>query len=156
MRISSRYPCLRPLTRFQFLEPEQSLTDRSCYCLVTKSCLTLCDPMNCSLPGSSVHGISQARTLEWNAISLSRGSFQHKDWNFISCLGRLILYHWATRKAKLCLQMAPTDDRSTGWGENNLVPRTSLSSFPVSYFFFTVLITIWYIIYLSVYSLLSL
>ena len=38
-------------------------------CLVTQSYLTLCDPMDCSLPGSSVHGISQARTLEWVAIS---------------------------------------------------------------------------------------
>ena len=39
-----------------------------------QSCLTLCDPMDCSLPGSSVHGILQARILEWVAISLSRGS----------------------------------------------------------------------------------
>ena len=37
--------------------------------LVTQLCLTLCDPMDCSLPGSSVHGISQARVLEWVAIS---------------------------------------------------------------------------------------
>ena len=41
---------------------------------VTQSCLTLCDPMDCSLPGSSVHGIFQARILEWVAISFSRGS----------------------------------------------------------------------------------
>ena len=41
-------------------------------CLVTKSCLTLCDPMDYSLPGSSVHGNLQARILEWVAISLSR------------------------------------------------------------------------------------
>jgi len=40
-----------------------------------KSCLTLCDPMDCSLPGFSVHGISQARILEWVAIPFSRGSF---------------------------------------------------------------------------------
>jgi len=38
---------------------------------VTKSCLTLSDPMDCSLPGSSVHGISQARVLEWGAIAFS-------------------------------------------------------------------------------------
>ena len=45
------------------------------YCcrLVVKLCLTLCDPMDCSLPSSSVHGISQARILEWFAISFSRG-----------------------------------------------------------------------------------
>ena len=42
--------------------------------LVAKSCLTLCNPVDCSPPGSSVHGISQARILEWVAISSSRGS----------------------------------------------------------------------------------
>jgi len=41
--------------------------------LVTQSCPTLCDPMDCSPPGSSVHGILQARTLEWVAILFSRG-----------------------------------------------------------------------------------
>ena len=45
-----------------------------CCCLVTQSCLTLCNCMECSPPGSSVHGISQARILEWIAISFSRGS----------------------------------------------------------------------------------
>ena len=44
-----------------------------CVCvLVAQSCLTLCDPMDCIPPGSSVHGILQARTLEWVAISFSR------------------------------------------------------------------------------------
>ena len=43
---------------------------------VTQSCPVLCDPMACSLPGSSVHGIFQARELEWVAFSFSRGSFQ--------------------------------------------------------------------------------
>ena len=46
----------------------------SCFCLVAKLCPTLCDPTDCSPPGSSVHGILQARTLEWVAISFSRGS----------------------------------------------------------------------------------
>ena len=40
---------------------------------VTQSCPTLCDPVDCSLPGSSLHGILQARILEWVAISFSRG-----------------------------------------------------------------------------------
>ena len=44
-----------------------------CACLVTQSCPTLCDPMDCSPPGSSVHGILQARKLEWVAISFSNG-----------------------------------------------------------------------------------
>ena len=43
-------------------------------CVHPQSCLGLCDPMDCSLPGSSVHGIFQARILEWVAISSSKGS----------------------------------------------------------------------------------
>ena len=46
---------------------------------VAQSCPTLCDPLDCSLPGSSVHGIFQARILGWVAISFSRGSSQHRD-----------------------------------------------------------------------------
>ena len=46
---------------------------------VTQSCLTLCDPVDCSLPGFSAHGISQARVLEWVVISFSRGSSQPRD-----------------------------------------------------------------------------
>ena len=49
-----------------------------------QSYLTLCDPMNCSPPGSSVHEISQARTLEWIAISFSRGSSQPRDTTHVS------------------------------------------------------------------------
>ena len=47
--------------------------------------------MDCSSPGCSVHGISQARKLEWVAISLSRGSSQLRDWTHLSCIGRQIL-----------------------------------------------------------------
>ena len=50
-----------------------------------QSCLTLCNPVDWSPPGSSVHGILQAWILEWVAISFSRGSFQSKDWTHISC-----------------------------------------------------------------------
>ena len=46
---------------------------------VTQSCLTLCDPMDCSPPGSSVYGIFQGRMLEWVALSSSRGSSQPRD-----------------------------------------------------------------------------
>ena len=52
---------------------------------VAQSCLTLCDPMDCSLPGSTIHGIFQARVLEWAAISFSRGSSQHRDQIHVSC-----------------------------------------------------------------------
>ena len=56
--------------------------------------LTLCNLMDCSPPGSSVHGISQARILEWVAISFSRGSSRPRDWAHVSsspCIGRRIL-----------------------------------------------------------------
>ena len=56
-----------------------------CYCcLIAKSCLTHCSHMNCK--GSSVHGISQARILEWVVVSFFRGYSWPKDWNHISCL----------------------------------------------------------------------
>ena len=54
--------------------------------LVAQSCPTLCDPMDCSLPGSSVHGILQARILEWVAIPFSRGSSWPRDWTQVSCI----------------------------------------------------------------------
>ena len=69
--------------------------------LVTQSCLTLCDPMDYNLPGSSVHGISQGRILEWVAISFSRGSSQPGDRTH-SYIGRGILYHRAIREAHMC------------------------------------------------------
>ena len=53
---------------------------------VTQSCPTLCDPVDCSLPGFSIHGILQARILEWVTISFSRGSFWPRDWTCISCI----------------------------------------------------------------------
>ena len=59
--------------------------------LVAKSCLTLCSPMNHTLPGSSVHGILQARIPEWVAISFPRGSSQLRDQTQVSCIaGRLL------------------------------------------------------------------
>ena len=65
-------------------------------CLLTKSCPILCNPMNYSLPGYSVHRILQARILERVAISFSRGPSQPRDQTHVSCIGRWILYHWAT------------------------------------------------------------
>ena len=69
-----------------------------------QSCLTLCNPTNCSPPGSSVHGILQARIPEWIAISSSRGSSQPRDWTRISCISRQILYCWAIREAAFLLR----------------------------------------------------
>ena len=65
-------------------------------CLVCSVMSTLCDPMDCNLPGSSVRGISQARILEWVAISFSRRIFLTQGSNSVSrvsCPGRQILYH---------------------------------------------------------------
>ena len=64
------------------------------------SWLTVCEPRDCSPPSSSVHGISEARILEWVAISFSRGFSLPRDWNCIPWIGRLILYHWATSEAQ--------------------------------------------------------
>ena len=54
--------------------------------LIAQLCPSLCDPMDCNPPGSSVHGILQARTLEWVAIPFSRGSFCPRDWTQVSCI----------------------------------------------------------------------
>ena len=57
---------------------------------------TLCSPMDCSPPGSSVHGISQVRILEQVAMSFSRASSLHRDGtcvSYVSCIGRCVLYH---------------------------------------------------------------
>ena len=73
-------------------------------CKCAQSCMTLCNPMDCSLPGSSVLGISQARMLEWVAISYTRVSSQPWDWSCISCvscIGRWILYHCTTWEAPI-------------------------------------------------------
>ena len=63
----------------------------------------LCDPMDCSAPGSSVHGIFQGRILEWVAVSFSRASSPPRDWTWVSCIEGRFFNNWATREvAKLC------------------------------------------------------
>ena len=69
---------------------------------VTQSCPTLSNPMDCSLPGSSVHGIIQARVLEWVATSYSRGSSPPRDWTQVSLVSHIAVRRftvWATREA---------------------------------------------------------
>ena len=68
--------------------------------LVTQSYLTLCDPKGCSPPGSFVHGISQARILEWVAIPFSRGSSWPRDQTQVSRIAGRFFTVWATREAK--------------------------------------------------------
>ena len=73
-------------------------TSKDVLCLVTQLCPTLLDPIVCSLPGSSVQGIAQARILEWVAISSSRGSSQPKDRTQVSCTAGGPFTIWATRE----------------------------------------------------------
>ena len=67
--------------------------------LVTHSCPALCDPMDSSPAGSSVHGILQARIPEWVAIAFSRGTSQPRDRTWVSCISGRFFTIWATRKA---------------------------------------------------------
>ena len=68
---------------------------------VTQLCPTLCDPMDWSLPGSSVHRILQARILEWIDIPFSRGSPRPKDWTWVSYIAGRFFTVWATREAQI-------------------------------------------------------
>ena len=63
-------------------------------CWIAYSCPPLCDPLDCSPPASSVHGISQARMLEWVAIPSSRRSAWPRDWTQVSCIIGRIFTHW--------------------------------------------------------------
>ena len=83
--------------------------------LVTQLCLTLCDPMDCGPPGSSGHGIFQARILEWVAIPFSKGPSQPRDWTQVSHIAGGIFTSWATGEAQL------------GWVA---YPFSSVSSWP--------------------------
>ena len=87
----------------------------TCACMLSCfSLVWLCDPVDCSPPGSSVRGILQARILEWIAMPSSMGSSWPRDWtrtSYISTIGRQVLYHWgATWGAHSQL-----DDQLTEW-----------------------------------------
>ena len=71
--------------------------------LVAQLCVTLWDPMDCNLPGSSVHGILQARILEWVAMPSSRGSSWPRDWTQVCCIAGGVFTVWATREAQFSL-----------------------------------------------------
>ena len=72
--------CVREWAGLTFTSNPQTLNESE----VAQSCPTLCDPVDCSPPGSSIHGILQARILEWVAISFSRESSQHRDLTQVS------------------------------------------------------------------------
>ena len=87
---------------------------------VSQSCPTLCDPMDCSLPGSSIHGIFQARILEWVTISFSRRSSQLRDWTWVChIVGRCFTF-WATREAE---QTAIWPSKSHCWAYTSRKPE---------------------------------
>ena len=69
-----------------------------CCAKLFQLCPTFCDPMDCSLPGSSVHGILQARILEWVAMPSSRGSSQSRDQTWVSRITARFFTVWATRE----------------------------------------------------------
>ena len=73
--------------------------------LATQLCPTLCDPMDCNPPGSSVHGISQARILEWVAIFFSRGSSWPRDWIQVSRITGWFFTVWATKETPVYIQI---------------------------------------------------
>ena len=87
-------PCVCMLTNFCLIFFCSSV---SCKCAKSlQSCPILCDPVDCSPPGFSVHGIFQARILEWVATPSSKGSSRPRDRtrvSYISCIGRWFLYH---------------------------------------------------------------
>ena len=87
--------------------PEFLMMSSACavLCLVPQSHLTLCDPVDCSPPGSSVHGILQARILEWVAMPSSRESRQPRNRTQISCIAGGFFTIWST-----CIKL-----HNTGW-----------------------------------------
>ena len=91
-----------PFITFIYVLVAETVSDSllAVLCLVIQSCLTLCDPMDCSLPGSSVHGILQARILEWIAMPSFRGSSWPRDQTQVSCIADGFFTIWATREAQ--------------------------------------------------------
>jgi len=93
---------LRYLVAASFLVPSDHghKGDTTSVCVkVAESCLTLCNPMDSSPPGSSVLGISQARILECVANPFSRGFSRPRDWTWVSCIAGRVFTIWATREA---------------------------------------------------------
>ena len=105
-----------------------SFTLVSVLCLVAQSCLTLCDPMHCSLPGYSVHGIFQARTLEWAAISSSRVSSLLRDQTRIFCIASRFFTTVPPRKPPLKAQPVLNPDFTLILSNSIIVTRVKEES----------------------------
>ena len=85
-------------SKFRWESNQLKITKVKVKVSVAQLCLTLCDPMDCSLKGSSVHGILQGEILEWVAIPFSRGSSWPRYWTQVSCLAGRFFTVWATRE----------------------------------------------------------
>ena len=109
--------------------------------LVPQSCLTLCNPMDCRLPGSSVHGIFQARILEWVAIPFSKGSSQPRDWTRVYCTSGRFFTIWATREGRenMCLNTLENTYLNTLQEKKKLLSIGSRKIIIVIHFFLGVL-----------------
>ena len=112
---------------------------------VTQSCPTLYNPMDCSLPGSSLHGILQARVQEWVAISFSRGSSRPRDQTLVSCIPGRHFNLWATREVHVistfaCMSVqscptlcAPVDCSLPGSSVHGTIPERILEWNAISF-----------------------
>ena len=97
---------------------------------VAQSRPTLCDPMDCNSPSSSIHGIIQARILEWVTMPISRGSSQPKDWIQVSLIAGGFFTTWGTKE--VCNQAACAQILSLT--SDSCVTPDSLTSLDFSFF----------------------
>ena len=89
-------------------------------CLVIQSCLTLCDPMDCSPLGTSVYGVTSGKNTEWVAMPFSRGSSQPRDWTQVSCTAGRFFAIRATREAPKHSQLLFDKGKIALWNKDNL------------------------------------
>ena len=101
-------------------------------CSVAQSCPTLCDPMDCSLPGSYVHETFQARVLKWVAISFSRGSSRPRGRTQFSHITSRCFTIWATREAQLYMREGVNEWKSLSRVWFFVIPCTVAHQSPLS------------------------
>ena len=112
----------------QDLYPDSYKIPLSVYVLVAQSCLTLCDPMDCSQPSSSIHGVLQARILKWVTILFSRGFSWPRDRTQVSCIAGRFLTVWAAREVR---KISLKEDLNK-WRETDLIHGLEDNVFRVS------------------------
>ena len=100
---------------------------------VAQSCPTIWDPMDCNPPGSFVHGILQARVLEWVAIPFSRGSSQPRDWTQLSCIAGGFFTIWATLRLVFWFCLKKTRKQTQGKKKKQEVPNLCKSFLPLAF-----------------------